>query len=127
MVFCSDLEENLNQRSSNGSWQFFGIFIISQLVANVIYTIRYRNKFEYSSAGCSASVMGCLFAFMIADPHGTAVNFSFIGGIKNIYTGFIYMILLIYYKWRRENAMVNHEIHLYGAIGGILGVFLVGP
>ncbi|MEZ2338395.1 rhomboid family intramembrane serine protease [Mucilaginibacter sp. RCC_168] len=126
-VFCSDLEEVLRRKSEYGSWQFLEIFFICLATSNILYTLRYRNNFDNSSAGSSPSVMGCLFAFMIIDPHGTAVNFAFIGGVENIYTGLIYILLLIYYKWRKGNEMINHEIHFYGALGGILAAFVVSP
>jgi hypothetical protein len=64
---------------------------------------------------------------MIIDPNGTALNFSFVGGIKNIYTGLIYILLLIYYKWKKGNEMINHEIHFYGALGGIIAACIVCP
>ncbi|MGF7079042.1 rhomboid family intramembrane serine protease [Mucilaginibacter sp. UYCu711] len=126
-VFCSDLEEILNRKSDYGSWQFLEIFIISQLFCNVWYTLKNASKFTYSSAGCSGSIMGCLFAFMIIDPNGTAFTYSFIGGIKNIYTGLIYILLLVFYKWKRGNDMVNHELHFYGALGGVTAALVVYP
>jgi membrane associated rhomboid family serine protease len=126
-VFCADLETTLNSRSIYGSLQLLEIFMISQIFANFIFTIRHRNEFGYSSAGCSASVMGCVFAFMITDPFGSAIKFALIGGIENIYTGIIYISALFYYQWKRKNEMINHEIHFYGAVGGVIGAFLVIP
>lgn len=126
-IFCANLEVTLNKRSGNGSIQLLEVFLISLIVSNGLYSIRNRRKFDYTSAGCSGSVMGCLFAFMITDPNGTALNFSFIGGIKNIYTGLFYILLLIYYKWKKGNEMINHEIHFYGALGGIIAAFIVCP
>jgi len=126
-LFGSNLEDILLKRSSYGSWHLIEIFIISQLFANTAYTLTNRNKFENSSAGCSASVMGCLFALMISDPYGTALSLYYWGGIANIYTGLVYILLLVYYSWRKGNDMVNHEIHFYGAIGGVLALMLVQP
>jgi uncharacterized membrane protein HdeD (DUF308 family) len=71
--------------------------------------------------------MGCVFAFMITDPFGSAIKFALIGGIENIYTGIIYISALFYYQWKRKNEMINHEIHFYGAVGGVIGAFLVIP
>jgi membrane associated rhomboid family serine protease len=126
-IFGANLEVTLERRIGNGGWHLLQIFVISELVSNVLYTLIHRNSFEYSSAGCSGSVMGCLFAFMILDPYGTALSFAFIGGIKNIFTGLIYILLLSYYRWKKGNEMVNHEIHLYGALSGILAVLIICP
>jgi membrane associated rhomboid family serine protease len=126
-VFCSDLEETLNRVSSNGSWKFIIIFLVSQLTGNVITIIKNRKNFNYSSAGCSGSVMGCLFAFMVIDPQGIRFYYSFIGGISNVYAGLIYIILLMAYMRKRKNSMINHEIHFYGALGGIMAAILLFP
>ncbi|BAU51941.1 rhomboid family intramembrane serine protease [Mucilaginibacter gotjawali] len=126
-IFGANLEVTLEKRMRNGGWHMLQIFVISELAGNVFYTVIHRNRFDYSSAGCSGSVMGCLFAFMILDPYGTALSFAFIGGIRNIFTGLIYIVLLSYYRWKKGNEMVNHEIHLYGALGGILAVLIVCP
>ena len=126
-IFCANLEVTLTKRLGYGGWHLLEIFVISELAGNLIYTVINRDKFEYSSAGCSGSVMGCLFAFMILDPYGTAISFAFIGGVKNIVTGIIYILLLVYYKWKKGNEMINHDIHFYGAMGGLLAVLIVCP
>lgn len=119
-VICSDLEELLNKRSQHGSLQFLIIYAASMLTANIAATIRNRNNFNYSSVGASGSIMGCLFAFMLLDPFGHAVNIAILGPIENIYTAPLYIAMLTYYKWKKKNEAINHDLHFYGAIGGIV-------
>ena len=126
-IFCANLEVTLTKRVGNGSLNLLLIFVISELIANSLFTWRYRDNFDYSSAGCSGGVIGCLFAFMVLAPYGTAISFAFIGGVKNIITGIVYILLLVYYKWKKDNDMINHDIHFYGAIGGLLAVLIVDP
>ncbi|AYL95305.1 rhomboid family intramembrane serine protease [Mucilaginibacter celer] len=123
-VICSDLEELLNKKSVHGSLHFLTIYAISMLTANITATIRSRNNFNYSSAGASGSIMGCLFAFMLLDPFGHAVNIAVLGPVKNIYTAPLYIAMLTYYKWKKKNEAINHDLHLYGAIGGIAASLL---
>ncbi|MGP2550134.1 rhomboid family intramembrane serine protease [Mucilaginibacter rubeus] len=118
-VICSDLEELLNRKSRHGSLHFLVIYLISMLTANITATVRNSDNFNYSSAGASGSIMGCLFAFMLLDPFGHAVNVAVIGPIENIYTAPLYIAMLTYYKWKKKNEAINHDLHLYGAIGGI--------
>lgn len=124
-VICSDLEELLNRKSQYGSLQFLGIYAVSMLTANLMATTRNRNNFSYSSAGASGSIMGCLFAFMLLDPFGHAVNIAIVGPIENIYTAPLYIAMLTYYKWKKKNEAINHDVHFYGAIGGIAGGLLL--
>lgn len=126
-VFGTDLEEHLRKKSESGSWQFLFIYLFSLISANLLTSIRHRLDFNYSSAGASGSIMGCVFAFMIIDPNGTALNYAVIGPVRNIFTGFIYLVLLIIYKWKRGNDMINHELHFYGALSGVVATLILFP
>lgn len=126
-AFGSDLEEHLRKHSNTGSSEFLFIYLFSLLTANLVTAISHRKDFKYSSAGASGSIMGCVFAFMLIDPNGTALNFAVIGPVKNIYTGVIYFVALGIYKWKRKNDLINHELHFYGALGGLVAALILFP
>ena len=126
-VFCSDLEETLRKTSSSGSWQFLMIYIGSLVVGSTIVIIRHRNDFNYSTTGTSGSIMGCMFGFMILDPNYIVYKISSGGGIKNIYGGLMYIVMLIIYQKRKGNEYINHEYHFYGALGGLAVTLILHP
>lgn len=126
-VFCSDLEETLRHGSSSGSWQFLLIYFGSLAAASAIVIVRHRNDFNYSTTGTSGSIMGCMFGFMMLDPNYIVYKLSSGGGVKNIYGGLMYIIMLIIYQKRKDSGYVNHEYHFYGALGGLLVTSLLHP
>jgi len=126
-VFCSDLEETLRKSGSTGSLQFLTIYLVSLLFASAIVIARHFRDFKYSTTGTSGSIMGCMFGFMVLDPNYIVLNFSEGGGIKNIYGGLIYIVLLIFYQKRKGGDLVNHEFHFYGAVGGVLTTLALHP
>jgi membrane associated rhomboid family serine protease len=124
-TFCSNLEEVLNHKFHRGNYLLLIIYFCSMLMGNIIVALINRKDFEYSSAGCSGSVTGCLFGFMIIDPHGSALNEPLIGSIENIYSGLLFIIALIFYKLKRKNEVINFDLHFYGAVGGILATLVM--
>jgi membrane associated rhomboid family serine protease len=126
-VFCSNLEETLYKNGHSGSLQFLMIYLASLLFGSAIIIARHFHDFKYSTTGTSGSIMGCMFGFMILDPNRIIINFSEGGGLKNIYGGLIYILLLIGYQRRKGGELVNHEFHFYGAIGGLLATLALHP
>lgn len=121
------LEETLNQQSHWGSLQFIFIYLFSYFCGIAYTTIRHRNDFNFSSAGASGSIIGVLFSFIILKPDFIAFYLPGIGGIKNIYGGLIYIVLLIWHQKKRNDQVTNHELHFFGAIGGIIATFILFP
>ena len=124
---CGNLEGELRGQSVYGSLQFLFIYLFS-LFAGVLYTtIRRRNQFDFSSAGASGSILGCLMAFMILKPDKIAFYVPVFGGMKNMYVAFFYILILIWYQKRRDNEYIDQELHFFGALGGILATVLLFP
>src|SRR5579872_4919180 len=126
-VFCSDLEEVLRRKTAGGSLQFLVIYLSSLIFASAIVIFRHYKDFSYSTTGTSGSIMGCMFGYMILDPNHIVYHLPVLGGIKAIYGGLIYILMLIIYQKRKQNQMINHEYHFYGAIGGILATLALHP
>ena len=124
-LVCSNLEYTLRCRSAGGSWQFLIIYLGSNFAGVITATILNRNDFNYSTAGSSGSIFGCMISFMILKPHFTAFYLPFIGGVPNIYTAFIYGLIFIIYQRKSGNELINHEIHFFGACGGAAITFLL--
>jgi len=124
---CGSLEEMLNGKSPHGSMEFMFIYAASHFSGILFTTIRHRNHFEYSSAGASGSILGCMMSYMILDPDYIAFYLPVFGGIRNIFAGLIVIAGLIVYQWRTKNEMMDHELHFYSAIGGIAGTLILFP
>jgi membrane associated rhomboid family serine protease len=126
-LFCTTLEEYLNKHSPNGNWQFLFIYCFSQVAGAGITTLRHRNDFNFSSAGASGSILGCLMSFMILQPNKTGLFIPGVGGIKNLYIALFYILALILFQRKTNNKLLNHELHFWGAIGGIIATYILFP
>jgi len=126
-VFCSDLEETLRKNSAYGSQQFFAIYLFSLLFASAVVIARHFRDFDYSTTGTSGSIMGCMFGFMLMDPNYIVYNFTEGSGIKAIYGGLFYIVMLIGYQRKKGASLVNHEYHFYGALGGLMMTIVLHP
>lgn len=127
ITYCSNLEVYLNRTGKFGSEKFFLIYLTSCITGSLITTIRHSRDFSYSSAGASGSIMGCLFSFSILQPHLTAFFLPGIGPVPNLYFGLICIAGLVIYQLKSKNALLNHEVHFFGAIGGIVSTLLLFP
>ncbi len=125
--FGGNLEEEMNRRSAHGGLYFLFIYGCSWLFGTVYTILRNNNDFDFSSAGSSGSVLGCAFSYMILQPNVIACYLPVIGGLKNKYEGIILIVMLIIYQRKTNNPMINHEMHFFGAIGGVLGTFVLFP
>lgn len=123
--FGGKLEQELNRRSHHGSLHFLLVYLCSWFCGVVYTTLRYRGDFEYSSAGASGSILGCAVSFMILVPNKIAFYLPVFGGVKNKYDALILILILIVYQKRTNNPMVNHELHLFGAVGGIIATLML--
>lgn len=124
-VFCSDLEETLRRQSHLGSLEFAAIYWGSLLFASGIVILRHYKEFGYSTTGTSGSILGCMFAFMVIAPDFEVYELPVFGVVKNIYGGLAFILMLIIYQRKKKHENVNHEFHFFGAIGGLIMVFLL--
>ena len=124
---CGELERFLDARYEHGSLNFLLIYLASHFSAAFAVTWRYRKNYAYSSAGASGSILGCMMSFMIISPDFIAFYLPVIGGVKNIFAGLILIAGLIIYQRRSGNEMVDHELHLFGALGGIAATLIIFP
>lgn len=117
---CGHLEQFLRTHESCGSLMYAVIYISSSLAGSLTVTFLNRKDFSYSSAGASGSVLGCMFSYTILQPEVIAFYLPLLGGVKNKFDALIFIVGLIYYKIKSRNTMINHELHFFGALGGII-------
>lgn len=117
---CGNLEKHLRAIHTRGSAEYTLIYLTSLFSGSVAVTLINRRTFEYLSAGASGSILGCLFSNTILQPDVIAFYVPFIGGVKNQFAALIYISGLIYYRRRSKNAVINHDLHFFGALGGII-------
>jgi membrane associated rhomboid family serine protease len=126
-VFCARLEVYLKSRTAGGSWQFLFIYLLSYFAGVIITTLKHRNQFKYSSAGASGSIMGCMFSFIILQPDKIAFYIPGLGGIKNLYGGLLYIVMMIINQKRNPDSTTNLELHFYGTLGGVMATLMLFP
>lgn len=122
---CGDLERYLRVQSPLGSLKYGVIYLVSLLAGSLAVTLLNREDFEYLSAGASGSVLGCMFSYTILQPQVIAFYLPVIGGVRNEFDALIFIGGLIYYKIRSKNTMINHELHFFGALGGIVTTLIM--
>jgi membrane associated rhomboid family serine protease len=122
---CGSLEKELRSSSEYGSEQYMFIYLLSLFAGTVVTTMIRKNEFGFSSAGTSGSILGCLFSLMIIKPNDIAFYLPFFGGLKNRYTALMFIIILIWHQQRKDNKYMSHELHFFGALGGILATLLL--
>lgn len=115
---CAGLEEAIGAK-------FLLIYLISNLTGTVIMTLRHRNDFNWSAAGASGSILGCLMSLMILKPQEIGFYLPGIGGVKNAYVAFLYLAVLTWQQQKRNDPLISHGLHFYGALGGIAGTYLL--
>jgi membrane associated rhomboid family serine protease len=126
-VYGGYLEDYLNQLGGFGSLQFSLIYFSSCLIGSGMVTIIHRKDFGFSSGGASASIIGCIFSYVILQPKRIAFYLPGLGPINNLYFGMVCIVVLFAYQRRSGNSLINYEQHFFGAIGGVLTTFLIFP
>lgn len=126
-LVCADLEETIRSQNPYGSWMFLSIYLGSYAAGAAYTIIRYRNQPEYSSAGASGSIMGCMMSFMILAPNYVAVYLPLIGGVTNLYMALGYIVAMTYYQRKQDSSQINHGLHFFSALGGIIITILYYP
>lgn len=122
---CGTLESHLRTNVYAGSLQYALIYLSSMLSGAVLVTVINRKDFEYSSAGASGSIVGCMFGYMLLQPQEIGFFLPGLGPVNNMYSALIVIVGLIVYQVRSKNPMINYELHFFGALGGLAATLLL--
>jgi membrane associated rhomboid family serine protease len=126
LVFvCGHLETLLIHTSAYGEFSYALIFLSGMLTGNGVVTLRHRKIYGYASVGASGPILGCMFGFMVLAPNTTAFYVPGIGGIPNKYDALMFIVMLVWHQRRSDNPMINHEVHFWGALGGLAATLLL--
>ncbi|WP_345952977.1 rhomboid family intramembrane serine protease [Mucilaginibacter sp. PAMB04168] len=124
-TFGARLENHLLLTTNQGSLSFLIIYLSSCLSASLFTTTRHWREPDYSNAGTSGSIIGCMLGYVMVQPDIIAFYLPVVGGIKNIYGGLICIIAYMIYQFRSDRANINHEVHFFGGLGGILATWIL--
>lgn len=103
-----------------GNVNFLIIYIGSMLLADIPSLIKQRNNPQYFTLGASGAVSGVIFSSVLFNPL-QELGFLILPGIG--IPGYIFgplYLLYCYYAAKRQGDNINHDAHMWGAIGGFL-------
>lgn len=106
-----------------GHWQFAVLYILSLLTGSLPSLIRHKDDSHYYTLGASGAISGVLFAAIMINP--TAKIWFLI-----TFPGWVFALLFIGYSLyasMRGGGRINHDGHLFGAIGGVVTLILLRP
>src|SRR4030095_2607380 len=93
------------------------------IIASLPDYFRYRNSYHFRSLGASGAVSAVIFAAIALLPQ-MPINFLFIPiDIPGFIFGIIYLVASAYLD-KRGGGNINHSAHLFGALFGIIFVFV---
>ena len=124
-TFGTRLEEHLLSKTTNGSLQFLAIYMSSCLAGSLVTTIRHHKEFEFTNAGASGSIIGCMLGYVLLQPDIIAFYVPVLGGIKNIFGGLLCIVAYMVYQFKYDKTNINHEVHFFGGLGGIASTLLI--
>ena len=109
-----------------GTARFLAIYLGSLVISGVIPTIRRRNDPEYRALGASGAVVALFFAGMLYFPEAKVS--LLILPVPMPWPVFAVLFLAAsLYGARRKWDNVAHDVHLYGAVSGLLLTVLLDP
>lgn len=118
--FGGGIEKVLTQEV--GYWAFLFLYLGAIVVSDLPSYLKHKNSGNYSSLGASGGVSAIVFAFIVFAPWSW-FTFPPVPAI-------IYGLGYIWYSMRMSKQggdNINHDAHLYGALFGVLFVFITMP
>lgn len=123
--FGDFLEYTFKNWFGEGILQYLLLFIGSVIIAHIPTFLKEKDNYNYSSVGASGGVSGVLFASIIIQPLQPLYLFALIP-----IPGIMFGVLYLFYTQRmatKATDNINHEAHLWGAIGGMLILVILNP
>jgi membrane associated rhomboid family serine protease len=115
----------INWFGALGKLYFLVLFIGAVIIAHVPTYFKEKDSYHYASVGASGGVSGVLFASILIDP----LRFLYLFGVIPI-PGIVFAVLYLWYSMRmskQANDNINHEAHLFGALGGMILLIIMKP
>lgn len=109
-----------------GTGGFLAVYLGSLILGTIPTIIRHRDDPGYRALGASGAVSGLFFSAMLFFPAGSVTIFPL--PIPIPYPLFAVLFLAVsWYGARRNLGHIGHEVHLYGALAGLVLTILVEP
>lgn len=118
--FGEAIEGLLNE--AVGRWAFLALYLGAIVISDIPSYLKNKNNAHYASLGASGGVSAIVFAFIIFAPWAW---FAF-PPVPAIIFGIGYMWYSIYMS-KKGTDNVNHDAHLWGALFGIVFIFINMP
>lgn len=109
-----------------GHWQFAILYILSLLAGSLPSLIRHKDDSGYYTLGASGAISGVVFAAIMINPD-TKLGLLF---LPIEFPGWLFALLFVgvsLFASMRGGGKINHDGHLFGAIGGVLSLLLLHP
>lgn len=103
---------------------FFVLYFVGIVIASIHDLVKQKDNLQFLSLGASGAVSAIIFTAIFFNPWSTILIFFI--PCPAILFGVAY-ILYSSYMGRREGERVNHNVHLYGALFGLIYPLLVNP
>ncbi|WP_262895396.1 rhomboid family intramembrane serine protease [Penaeicola halotolerans] len=105
---------------------WFTLFYLTALIVSDLPTLlKHRHDPYYNSLGASGGVSAMVFASIIIMPFSDICIFGLIC-LPGILLGVMFLAYS-YYKSKNGNDMINHDAHIFGALYGVLFMFIIKP
>lgn len=108
-----------------GGLVYLGFFVLTVIIAHIPTFIKEKDNPGYNSVGASGGVSGLLFATILLFPNEELLLFGIIP--MNM---LLFGVLYLFYTYRMSKTSkdnINHDAHLWGAIGGMATLIVIRP
>ncbi|MEZ4800149.1 MAG: rhomboid family intramembrane serine protease [Flavobacteriales bacterium] len=106
-----------------GSLLFIALYILGGLVATLPAMRKHVDNYGYNAVGASGAVSAVIMAFMVMFP--TMQIRMFFAIPMPAYVGVLIFFGLEHYLQRKGRTNIAHDAHIYGALFGILFIFIL--
>lgn len=105
---------------------FLGLYLLGIVVANLPDFIKYKDQFHFNSLGASGGVSAVVFCSVVINPLMELIIFPIPIPMPGYIFALVYVAYSIFMEKRQMNN-VNHMAHLWGALWGVLFIFITEP
>jgi membrane associated rhomboid family serine protease len=110
----------------SGKFYFLLLYILGIIISSVPDTIQHKNHAYFNSLGASGGVSSIVFASVIISPLTTLMMIPIPLPMPAYVFAVLYLLYSIYMDKKQANN-VNHMAHVWGALWGVVFMFLVFP
>jgi membrane associated rhomboid family serine protease len=107
-----------------GGIVFVVYYFLSIAVSHIGSYLKHKDNYYFRSIGASGAVAACIFTVILFFPSATIYPYGI--PMKAVVFGILYLALE-WYLGRRNNDMVNHDAHFWGALFGLLFPIIFEP